>query len=575
MNKTFLLFMPWLVSGGADRCGLDLCKFFKAQGWRVVVVATREHTNGNSWRHKFDAVCDEVIDLGTAWRTGNCSARIRDVILRLQPRVCCVNNSHEAYSAARMIYELLPACLCTCLLHMELPGAWDFPGQLVLGQHRWFHRILTVSTHLSTLLADRGVPVDKLQAVPWFGFEREPDPAEQRMQRHLVRQQLAINPNQFTVLFPMRLQAQKQPRLLPAIAGVLHAQGGNPCFIVAGDGPESGRVRKAVEQAGLAGNFRFLGATDPGNMPALYAASDVLCLPSLDEGIPLVYFEAMQSGLPIVGSDVGAVAELVTDKHTGILIPKGAHQSADNYAEAIRWIMQHSAETRTMTAQARTVATRQYGYPNWQAACATAFNDAAIPHCSWTLPQPTPVEKVFVIGAPRTGTSSLGEALKILGYRNYGFDAYMHELWTHGNLEPIWELVGQHDSFSDGPFNTGDFYRELAAKYPHAKFILTVRNKQAWKLSHQRHFDPAYENKWVKPRYKMHRYEPEIWWRWYDRRNAQIRAFFQEANRPHHLLEFQTGEERDPWSKLVNFLGSECRIPSPLPDFPHLNKFQA
>lgn len=572
-QKTFILFVPWLVLGGADFCGLHLCKFFKAQGWCVVVVITREHRDGNCFRYKFDDACDEVIDLGHEWRAGNSSSRIRDIVVRLRPRVVLVNNSHEAYDASRMLHEILPDCLVTCLLHMNLPGSWDFPGQLVQGQHRWFHKILTVSQKLADEMQARGVPTDKLAAVPWFGYEKEPEPEVQATMRQVVRRELGLNPQQFTILFPMRLTEQKQPLLVPKIAKLLLHHGGNPAFIVAGDGPLGTRMKKQIETDGTAGHFRFLGPVDPANMDALYATADALCLPSLDEGIPLVYFEAMQSGVPVVGSDVGAVSELIKANRNGILIPHGAHTEPKNYAEALRWIMQHRPEARQMADQARAHVGRHFSLANWQSRVSAALNDAGIPARPLLEVRTAPVNKVFVIGAPRTGTTSVGRALSILGFRDYGHDPYLQELHNHGNLEPIWERVGMHDSFSDGPFNTGDFYRVLSERYPQARFILTVRDKQKWKESHRRHFDPSFANKDVKDRFKMHRYEPEIWWRWYDRRNAQIRAFFQENNRPHQLLEMNI-EDPGNFDKLIAFLGSEARVPSPLGAFPWVNKYQ-
>ena len=571
--KTFLTFRPWGVPGGSDRCSLDVCKFFKAQGWRVVIVFTREHRNGNEWRCKFDEACDEVIDLGHEWRTGNCSARIRDIVLRLRPRVINVNDSHEGYDSARMLHEILPDCLVTCLIHMNLPGSWDFPGQLVQGQHRWFHRILTVSQKLADEMQTRGVPTEKLAAVPWFGYEKEPDPEVQATMRAVVRRELGLNPQQFTVLFPMRLTEQKQPMLVPKIAKLMLHHGGNPAFVVAGDGPLGPKMRKQVEADATAGHFRFLGSVDPTNMDALYAAADALCLPSMDEGIPLVYFEAMQSGVPIVGSDVGAVAELVKANRNGILIPNGAHTEPKNYAEALRFLMTNREQAAKLADQAKSHVARHFSHEAWQARISAALNDAGLPTRPLLEVRTAPVNKVFVIGAPRTGTSSVGRALSILGFRDYGHDPYLQELYNHGCLEPIWERVGMHDSFSDGPFNTGDFYRVLAERYPQARFVLTVRDKQKWKESHRRHFDPVFPNKDVKDRFKMHRYEPEIWWRWYDRRNAQIRAFFQETNRPHHLLELNIGGDSDNFERLINFLGPEARVPSPCPQFPWVNKF--
>src|SRR5581483_459125 len=48
--------------------------------------------------------------------------------------------------------------------------------------------------------------------------------------------------------------------------------------------------------------------------------SDVLLLPSLDEGLPTVVLEAMASALPVVATDCGGVSEAVRDRREGFLV---------------------------------------------------------------------------------------------------------------------------------------------------------------------------------------------------------------------------------------------------------------
>jgi glycosyltransferase involved in cell wall biosynthesis len=62
-------------------------------------------------------------------------------------------------------------------------------------------------------------------------------------------------------------------------------------------------------------------------------ASDVLCLPSLNEGLPNVALEAMACGLPVVASRVGGVPEIVHEGVNGFLV---APSDPNALAEALR-----------------------------------------------------------------------------------------------------------------------------------------------------------------------------------------------------------------------------------------------
>jgi glycosyltransferase involved in cell wall biosynthesis len=80
-------------------------------------------------------------------------------------------------------------------------------------------------------------------------------------------------------------------------------------------------LAREAEAAGVASRVRFLGRRD--DVPAVIAAADVVALPSLDEGLPLVLLEAMAQGKPVVASAVGGTPELVVDGETGVLVPPG------------------------------------------------------------------------------------------------------------------------------------------------------------------------------------------------------------------------------------------------------------
>jgi glycosyltransferase involved in cell wall biosynthesis len=84
----------------------------------------------------------------------------------------------------------------------------------------------------------------------------------------------------------------------------------------------------------------LLGARPHEEIPLWMNACDVLCLPSLSEGLPNVALEAMACGLPVVASRVGGVPEIVRDGVNGLLVPRSnpvALADALQRALATKW----------------------------------------------------------------------------------------------------------------------------------------------------------------------------------------------------------------------------------------------
>lgn len=89
-------------------------------------------------------------------------------------------------------------------------------------------------------------------------------------------------------------------------------------FELAGSGP----LLEHYKSIGLPKNVQLLGRVDDDELFALYAACDAFLLPTRFEGMPTVVLEAMARSMPIIVSDVGATAELVS-KDNGWLLPPG------------------------------------------------------------------------------------------------------------------------------------------------------------------------------------------------------------------------------------------------------------
>jgi glycosyltransferase involved in cell wall biosynthesis len=90
-------------------------------------------------------------------------------------------------------------------------------------------------------------------------------------------------------------------------------------LVLAGDG-EVDLARRRVRQRGLAPTARVLGWVPPDVAGGLVATSQVLVLPSRNEGQPMAVLEAMAHGLCVIVTTVGGLPDLV-DADCGVLVP--------------------------------------------------------------------------------------------------------------------------------------------------------------------------------------------------------------------------------------------------------------
>ncbi|WP_148572962.1 glycosyltransferase family 4 protein [Nocardioides caldifontis] len=117
-----------------------------------------------------------------------------------------------------------------------------------------------------------------------------------------------------------------------------------------GGTPDEGPAAAEPVLAAARDNARLLGTRPPEEMPAVYTGADVFCLPSWWEAMPMSVLEAMASGLPVVASDVGDVARLVEDGHTGFVV---APQAPEQLAVALRKVLSDADRARAMGAAGR------------------------------------------------------------------------------------------------------------------------------------------------------------------------------------------------------------------------------
>ncbi len=169
-----------------------------------------------------------------------------------------------------------------------------------------------------------GLPANKIAIKPNFADVPAPDPLAGRN----------------GALFVGRLSEEKGVRTM--IAALPHSP--SLRIDIVGDGPER-------EQAAQHTQVNLLGRLDSPSVFAAMRRHAYLVLPSLwYENAPRTVIEAFGSGLPVIASNIGALAELIRDGGTGLLFEPG---SAESLARAMTWANDHPEAMLQMGRNAR------------------------------------------------------------------------------------------------------------------------------------------------------------------------------------------------------------------------------
>jgi len=121
-----------------------------------------------------------------------------------------------------------------------------------------------------------------------------------------------------------------------------------PCVLVmVGDGPDRVDAEAEARELGLSDKVFFLGKIEA--VAPLLAGADLFLMPSKSESFGLSALEALATGVPVIGSDVAGLPEVVTDGENGFLRPVG---DVDGMAEAAIELLRDERRWQQMSTRA-------------------------------------------------------------------------------------------------------------------------------------------------------------------------------------------------------------------------------
>jgi glycosyltransferase involved in cell wall biosynthesis len=124
----------------------------------------------------------------------------------------------------------------------------------------------------------------------------------------------------FKLLYVGRLAAEKGVPVLLNSLIALKKEGHNFHLTLLGDGPERADLEHKVKQHGLQEHVYFGGFASQETVRKTLQNSDVFILPSFAEGVPVSLMEAMACGVPVIGTNVGGVTELIQHGVSGLVV---------------------------------------------------------------------------------------------------------------------------------------------------------------------------------------------------------------------------------------------------------------
>ena len=345
-----LLVVDSLEVGGAERHVVDLAVALRRRGYEVAVACSVAGELSGVLRDTGIPVYPLLRQLIKRRLSAGYAWRLRRLLRR--GRLDLVHAHVYASTVAAAIATLGTGVPLVITEHTE--ASWQ--GLRARWVSRWIYRlarqIIAVSTPIERRLVERdGVPQDLITVIPnavVSASEAPPDaspalPAGLR-EHPLVGVVARLQPEKGVADF-LRAAARVSPSFREAQ------------FVIVGDGPLQRELTTLAEDLGLKSRVHFLGFRPDAS--ALMRSLDVLVLPSLDEGSPLVTLEALAAGVPIVASAVGGIPDQIRHGREGLLVPPG---DTDAMAEALLELLRDPARTRRLGEAGRRRATSEFSH---------------------------------------------------------------------------------------------------------------------------------------------------------------------------------------------------------------------
>ncbi|HEY0277007.1 MAG TPA: glycosyltransferase [Solirubrobacterales bacterium] len=318
-----ILYMaPWVIHGGSDKNTIDWFRWLDRERFAPHLITTQP--SPNPLIDRISPFAEEVWALPDLMPAEQMPGFIFDFITSRRIEVIHLMNSRLGFDLLPDLTALPEPPAVVVQLHVEEVDKSGYVRYVSTRYGNLVDRFSISNEHVAEAVRGYGVPPEKIDVV-YTGVDAEHEFAPDR-----ATPAEALDRDRLQILFGARITDQKDPLLMVDVAAGLRERGVPFQIQVVGDGDLEDQVRAKLAELKL-GDEVVLHPPAAG-LRDWYAACDVLLLTSKFEGIPVVVFEAMSMGLPIVAPALPGIREMLPRAEDGLIEDRG---SADGYVEAL------------------------------------------------------------------------------------------------------------------------------------------------------------------------------------------------------------------------------------------------
>lgn len=188
--------------------------------------------------------------------------------------------------------------------------------------NRYTDRFIAISHAIKEEVLAMGVPENKVQVIH-NGLDT--DKFKSFREREEIKKQLGIDPEKKIVTMVARLHPVKGHKYFILAAREVLSLRSDVQFLIIGEGMLREELEKMLIEMQLQGQVLMPGYYN--QIEDIYRISDIICVPSIMEGLGLVVLEAMFFKVPVVAARVGGIPEIIEDGKEGILVPPRDYKS--------------------------------------------------------------------------------------------------------------------------------------------------------------------------------------------------------------------------------------------------------